>query len=164
MYNKDDEVLGEYDKLFAYLHHKISEIHDNIKAEEKILEGIEDREIEYGDRVYTLYESANYIDKEEKFDKFKDGLSNILHYMVELWDKNHQGLNSFNSLELLIDFFIQIINRLLKYNMYRLYRIMTIYQADNIIMTPNFIGMMDDIIEELKPEILDKKDDISPLI
>ena len=149
MYNKDNEVIGEYGNLFVYLHYKISAIYDNIKAEGKILKGIRDREIEYGDRVYTLYESANNFDEEEKFDKFRDGLTNILHYMVELWDKNHQNLNSFNSLKILIDFFIQIINRLLKYNMYRLYRIMTIYQADNIITTPNLMSMIDDRIKEL---------------
>ena len=154
MYNKDGEVLGEYGNLFVYLQIKISAIHNNIKAEEKILEGIRDREGEYGDRVYTLYESANYIDKEEKFDKFRDGLTNLLHYMVELWDKNLQNLNSFNSLKILTDFFIQIINRLLKYNMYRLYRIMTIYQADNIIMTPNLMSLMDDRIEEFSTDKL----------
>ncbi len=160
MYNKDDEVLGEYNELFSYLHYKIRAIHDNIKAEEKILEGIIDRETEYGERVYTLCESANYIDEEEKFDKFRDKLTSILHYMVELWDKNHQNLNSFNSLKILTDFFIQIINRLLKYNMYRLYRIMTIYQADNIIMTPNLMSMFDDKIKE---NDVDFESDIFPI-
>ena len=158
MYNKDDEVLEEYSNLIVYLHNKISAIHENIKAEEKILQGIEDREIEHGERVYPLCESANYIDKEEKFDKFRDGLTSILHYMVESWDKNHSKFNSFNSLKLLTDFFIQIVNRLLKYNMYRLYRIMTIYQADNIVMTPNLMSMFDDRIEEI-----DFTDDMFPI-
>ncbi len=160
MFNKDNEVLEEYNKLFFYLHGNISAIHNNIQAEEKILEGIKYREKEDGDRVYTLYESANYIDKEEKFDKFRDGLTNLLHYMVELWDKNHLTLNSFDSLKVLSDFFIQIINRLLKYNMYRLYRIMTIYQADNIIMTPNFMSMIEDRIKELD---IDSKHDLFPI-
>lgn len=78
--------------------------------------------------------------------------------MVELWDKNHSNLNSLNSLKLLSDFFIQIINRLLKYNMYRLYRIMAIYQADNIIMTPNLMSMFDDRIKEI-----DFESDIFPI-
>lgn len=158
MFNKDIEVLEEYNKLFFYLHGNISAIHNNIQAEEIILKGIRDREKEYGDRVYTLYESANNFNKEEKFDNFRDGLTSILHYMVELWNKNYSTLNSFDSLKVLSDFFILIINRLLKYNMYRLYRIMTIYQADNIITTPNFMSMIEDRIKEN-----DFKSDIFPI-
>ncbi len=149
MYKEDIEIIKKYYNLFEILESEIRTLKNNIRAEKHILDGFMNKEEEIvQDTLYTLYESAKGFDEEEKFDKFRDGLTNVLHYMVDLWDKNHSNLNSFDSLKLLSDFFIQIINRLLKYNMYRLYRIMTIYQADNIIMTPNFMCLMDMVIEK----------------
>jgi len=68
--------------------------------------------------------------------------------MLNIWENYDVKVDPYLALTLISDFTFDIFKRILKYNMFRLYRIMAEYKGLNILFPINFNSIREDEFDE----------------
>ena len=144
------EGLEEIESVFISLEEKGTTFIEEIQTKQMVLDVFrKDIYMDCESRVlYSLKESIDFIDKEYKFEEFKEDLVIIFRDMLDILENYNVRVDPYSALTLISDFSFDVFKRILKYNMYRFYLIMAEYKRLNILFPSNFNDIRRDEFEE----------------